>query len=98
RAHQVPVLTARFDPSTPPEEMRNGVRIVRAPVALRISKGVIMPTLGALAWQHVAENDVVQLHLPQFDAPGFAMRARVLGKQAILTYHCDLQLPPGLFN
>lgn len=98
RGHQVTVLTARFDPSTPPEEMRNGVRIVRAPVALRVSKGVIMPTFGALAWKHVAENDVVQLHLPQFDAPGFAYRARLLGKLAILTYHCDLLLPPGFFN
>ncbi len=98
RGHQVTVLTSRFDPSTPLEETRNGVRIVRAPVALRISKGVIMPTLGFLAWKYVAENDIVQLHLPQFDAPGFAARARLLGKQAILTYHCDLLLPPGLFN
>src|SRR4026209_2846699 len=96
--HQITVLTSRFDPSTPLDEMRNGVRIVRAPVALRISKGVIMPTLGLLAWKHVLENDVVQLHLPQFDAPGFAARARLLGKQAVLTYHCDLLLPPGLFN
>jgi glycosyltransferase involved in cell wall biosynthesis len=98
RGHEVTVLTSRFDPSTPSEEMRNGVRIVRAPVALRISKGVIMPTFGWLAWKYVAENDVVQMHLPQFDAPGFAGRARMLGKLAILTYHCDLHLPKGLFN
>lgn len=98
RGHQVTVLTSRFDPNTPAEEMRNGVKIVRAPVALRISKGVIMPTFGFLAWKYVAENDVVQMHLPQFDAPGFAMRARLLGKLAILTYHCDLHLPQGFFN
>jgi glycosyltransferase involved in cell wall biosynthesis len=98
RGHQVTVLTSHFDPSTPSEEVRNGVRIIRAPVALRISKGVIMPTFGWLAWKYVAENDVVQMHLPQFDAPGFAGRARVLGKLAILTYHCDLHLPKGLFN
>ena len=98
RGHEVTVLTSRFDPSTPAEEMLNGVRIVRAPVALRISKGVIMPTFGWLAWKYVAENDVVQMHLPQFDAPGFAARARLLGKLAILTYHCDLHLPTGLFN
>ena len=98
RGHTVTVLTSHFDPSTPAEEMRNGVRIVRAPVALRVSKGVIMPTFGWLAWKYVAENDVVQMHLPQFDAPGFALRARLLGKLAILTYHCDLHLPVGLFN
>lgn len=98
RGHEVTVLTSHFDKSTPAEEIRNGVRIVRAPVMLRISKGVIMPTFGLLAWKYVAQNDVVQMHLPQFDAPGFAARARLMGKLAILTYHCDLQLPSGLFN
>lgn len=98
RGHQVTILTSHFDKSTPAEETRNGVRIVRAPVAFRVSKGVIMPTFGLLAWKYVAENDVVQLHLPQFDAPGFATRARLMGKLAILTYHCDLLLPSGLFN
>jgi glycosyltransferase involved in cell wall biosynthesis len=98
RGHEVTVLTSHFDASTPAEEVRNSVRIVRAPVLFRVSKGVIMPTFGWLAWKYVAENDVVQLHLPQFDAPGFATRARLMGKLAILTYHCDLQLPAGLFN
>jgi glycosyltransferase involved in cell wall biosynthesis len=98
RGHQVTVLTSRFDASMPAEEIFKGVKIVRAPVIFRVSKGVIMPTFGWLAWKHVLANDVVQLHLPQFDAPGFAARARLLGKLAILTYHCDLQLPQGLFN
>jgi len=98
RGHEVTVLTSHFDKSTPAEEVRNGVKIVRAPVAFRVSKGVIMPTFGWLAWKYVAENDVVQLHLPQFDAPGFAMRARLMGKVSVLTYHCDLQLPTGFFN
>jgi len=98
RGHEVTVLTSRFDPSTPLEETINGVKIVRAPVAIRVSKGVIMPSFGWLAWKYVAKNDVVQMHLPQFDAPGFAYRARLLGKLAILTYHCDLLLPTGLVN
>ena len=39
------------------------------------------------------------MHLPQFDAPGVShARARLLGKPAVLTYHCDLLLPPGAFN
>ena len=98
RGHEVTVLTSHFDKNSAAEEVKNGVRIVRAPVALRISKGVIMPTFGLLAWKYVLENDVIHLHLPQFDAPGFAFRGRLLGKKTILTYHCDLQLPTGLFN
>jgi glycosyltransferase involved in cell wall biosynthesis len=38
------------------------------------------------------------MHLPQFDAPGVALRGRLFRKPAVLTYHCDLLLPPGLFN
>ena len=98
RGHQVTVMTTQYDKSLPREETMDGVRVIRVPVALRISKGVIAPTFGLVATQLVAAHDVVQLHLPQFDAPGVALRARLYGKPAILTYHCDLHLSPGLFN
>ncbi len=98
RGHQVTVMTSHYDRSTPREEVRDGVRIVRVPVAFRVSKGVIMPTVGFVAWKLVRENDVVCLHLPQFDAAGIAARARMLGKPSTLTYHCDLLLPLGLFS
>ncbi len=98
RGHQVTVMTTQYDKSLPREEMMDGVRVIRVPVALRISKGVIAPTFGMVATRLVARHDVVQLHLPQFDAPGVALRARLLGKPVVLTYHCDLILPPSLFN
>ena len=46
RGHTVTVLTSRYDSSLPARETMNGVEIVRAPVAARISKGVVMPRLG----------------------------------------------------
>lgn len=98
RGHQVTVMTTRYDKSLPREEMMDGVRVIRVPVVLRISKGVIAPTFGLVATKLVWQHDVVQLHLPQFDAPGVALRARLFGKPVVLTYHCDLFLPPGLFN
>lgn len=98
RGHQVTVLTMQYDPSLPREEVIDGVKIIRVPVAARVSKGVIAPTFGAIATKLVAQHDVVQLHLPQFDAPGVALRGRLFGKPAVLTYHCDLLLPPGFFN
>jgi glycosyltransferase involved in cell wall biosynthesis len=91
-------MTTQYDKSLPREETLDGVKIIRIPVALRISKGVLAPTFGLVATKLVAQHDVVQLHLPQFDAPGVAFRARLFGKPAVLTYHCDLDLPPGLFN
>lgn len=98
RGHQVTVLTSHFDHRLPLEEQSDGVRVVRAPVMLRISKGVIMPTFGWLATRLVLEHDVIHLHLPQFDAAGIALRGRLLGKPTVITYHCDLELPTGSFN
>lgn len=98
RGHEVTVLTSQFDKSLPREEVVEGVRIVRAPVFFRISKGVIMPTIGLLASKLAMEHDVIQLHLPQFDAAGIALRGRLLRKPTVLTYHCDLRMPPGLLS
>jgi glycosyltransferase involved in cell wall biosynthesis len=98
RGHRVTVLTSRFDRSCPIEAMEGGVRVVRAPVLFRVSKGVIMPTFGWLATRLVREHDVVSLHLPQFDAAGVAARGRLMGRPTVLTYHSDLKLPPGPFN
>jgi glycosyltransferase involved in cell wall biosynthesis len=100
RGHEVTVLTSHthVERSYPHDTMEDGVRVVRAPVLFRISKGVIMPTIGLLATREVLRHDVVCLHLPQFDAAGVSIRGRLLGKPTTLTYHCDLTLPPGLFN
>ncbi|MGE5073404.1 MAG: glycosyltransferase family 4 protein [Anaerolineae bacterium] len=98
RGHQVTVMTMQYDPSLPQEEEMDGVHVIRVPVALRLSKGAIAPTFGLVATRLVREHDVVQMHLPQFDAPGVAFRGRLFGKPSVLTYHCDLLLPPGLFN
>jgi len=98
RGHQVTVMTTQFEPSLPREETIDDVKVIRVPVAARISKGVIAPTFGLVATKLVAGHDVVQMHLPQFDAPGVALRGRLFGKPAVLTYHCDLFLPPGAFN
>jgi glycosyltransferase involved in cell wall biosynthesis len=98
RGHQVTVMTSQYDPSLLLEETLDGVKIVRVPVAARISKGVIAPSFGLVATKLAAQHDVIQMHLPQFDAPGVALRGRVLRKPAVLTYHCDLLLPPGFFN
>ena len=48
RGHQVTVLNSRYLKELPPEEIQDGVRVVRAPVLFRLSKGVIMPTFGFL--------------------------------------------------
>ncbi|MDX1688113.1 MAG: glycosyltransferase family 4 protein [Candidatus Promineifilaceae bacterium] len=96
--HEVTVLTSQYEKELPRQEDRGGVRVQRVPVAFRVSKGVIMPTFGFHATRLSRQADVIHLHLPQFDAPGLALRGRLMGKPVVLTYHCDLELPEGLFN
>ncbi len=98
RGHQVTVMTTRYDKTLAREEMMDGVRVIRVPVMMRISKGVLAPTFVLEALRQIQRNDVVQLHLPQFEAPGVALLTRLLGRPVVLTYHCDLHLPPGIFN
>ena len=98
RGHQVTILTSQYDPTLAREETIEGVRIVRAPVLFRISKGVVMPTFGWLATKLVFEHDAIHLHLPQLDAAGVALRGRLLKKPTVITYHCDLQMPHGLLS
>jgi glycosyltransferase involved in cell wall biosynthesis len=98
RGHTATILTSQYDPSLPQLEMMDGVRVVRAPVLARVSKGVLMPSIGWLASALALHHDAMSLHLPQFDASGLALRGRVLRQPVLLTYHCDLQLPPGSLN
>ncbi len=98
QGHDVTVLTSQYDRDLPLRESIEGVQVHRVPVLFRISKGVIMPGFGLQATRLARQADIIHLHLPQFDAPGLAIRGRLFGKPVVLTYHCDLQLPSGLFN
>jgi glycosyltransferase involved in cell wall biosynthesis len=93
RGHQVTILTSRYHPSLPSREVLDGVQVVRVTVAARVSKGVLMPSLPALATRLLAAQDIVHLHLPQFDAGYLALLARLFGRPVVVTYHCDLRLP-----
>jgi glycosyltransferase involved in cell wall biosynthesis len=96
--HHVTILTSQFENGLSREEVLDGVRILRVPVAFRVSKGVVMPTIGFEATRQVLKHDVISIHLPQLDAWGIALRGRLLGKPTVLTYHCDLRLPKGWIN
>ena len=97
RGHQVTVLTSHYAKQLPYEEMLNGVRVVRAPVLFRLNKGVFMPTFPALAWREIRAHEVISIHLPQVEAALSAVLARLAGRKPVLTYHCDLEMPPAVW-
>ena len=96
--HQVTVLTSRHLKDLPYEETLNGVRVVREPALLKVSKGMVMPKFWLDASAYVKEADLVNIHLPQLESALLARLGRKYGKKVILTYHCDLQMPSGLVN
>ena len=96
--HEVTVLTSRHSADQAPEEMLNGVRVVREPVFLKISKGAVMPKFWLDAAKYVKEADVINIHLPQLESALLARLGRKYGKKIVLTYHCDLQMPSGVIN
>lgn len=98
RGHQVTILTSQYLKSLPRKETLDGVDVIRVPVMIRISKGVLMPSLGFFATRLIQEHDALLLHLPQFDAAGFALRGRIFKKPTIITYHCDLRMPKGFLS
>ena len=97
RGHTVTVLTSHYAKQLPYEETLNGVRVVRAPVLFRLNKGVLMPTFPALIWREIRAHDVVSIHLPQVEATLSTVLTRLAGRKAVITYHCDLEMPPSVW-
>lgn len=100
RGHQVTVLTSQYEATLPKEEQLNGVRVVRVPVAFRVSKGAIMLSYPGRAWRVLREQDRVLINLPNTPVESWALPglARLRGRPVVAIYHCDVQLPPAWFN
>jgi glycosyltransferase involved in cell wall biosynthesis/ubiquinone/menaquinone biosynthesis C-methylase UbiE len=98
RGHEVTILTTQHDPALPPEEVYNGVRIVRIRPLMHISRGVISPTFPLVAARLIREHDVVQIHTPLLESALVALLCRSARKPLLITHHGDLVLPAGFAN
>lgn len=91
--HEVVVLTSQYslqEPALALSEDLDGVKVVRVPVGMRLSKGVIMPSLARVAREWIQWADVINLHLPQFESFVLSRVAKRYGKPLVVTYHCDI--------
>lgn len=98
RGHDVIVIASQHDPSLPLEEERNGVRVVRCPVRVRLGKGVISPSFIPTVVRLARSADIVNVHAPMLEAGPIAQRLAAIGVPLIYTYHCDVSLPPSLLG
>ena len=94
RGYEVTVLTSQYDGKLPADEMLDGVRVLRVPVWFRFNKGVFMPGFARAALAEIGRADVVSIHLPQLEAALATFLSRLKGRKPIITYHCDLEMPP----
>ncbi len=97
RGHSVTVLTSCHEPGLSEDGVLDGVRIIRLPVLLRVSKGPVMPAFFRVLRNYLQTHDVVHVHLPYLESAYAAIMNR--GRRPlILTAHTDLHLPTGLMN
>ena len=95
RGHRVRVIAGQHDPALPLSEELDGVRVDRVPVVARLGKGIVSPALVPRVLQATRTAALTHLHLPMPEAGPLAMRAH---SPLVVTYHCDVSLPPGLVN
>ena len=93
--HEVTVLTSKHRYDLPEEETIDGVRVVRSPVAARISKGVLMPMYIRQARRLASAHDVILMFLPA--GPDACVAGALAGREQplLVEYICDIRLPGG---
>src|ERR1700754_5169461 len=95
RGRRVTVVTSRYDSSLPQEEEINGVRVLRAPVIVRLGRGGGGPQFVRLARATFARASFGAIHLPMLEAGAITAG---MPTPIVATYHCDVTLPSGLIN
>lgn len=99
RGHQVTVLTSRYHPALPRDEIMHGVRVVRLRSLMRVSRTQVMPAFPLAVWRLIGLHDVVNIHTPLPEASLVALLARWRGRRPlVVTHHGDAVLPAGWYN
>ncbi len=96
RGWRVLVVAGHHDPSVPARETINGVRVLRTPVVARIGKGIVSPAFAPTVARWARRARLLHLHLPMLEAGAITTLAR--GVPTVVTYQCDVTLPPGALN
>ncbi len=98
RGHQVSVLCFQHDAGAETVQTMDGVHVTRVRPWVRLSKGFLSPVFLVESWKKVQENDVVVVNVPQFEGFIPALFARLIGKNVVCVFHCDIRLPYTPYN
>lgn len=95
KGYRVTVITSNHD-KLPEEEIINGVKVLRAPIICKISKGTVSLSFILKAWKLSKKADMVNLHLPMLESG--LLSILIDSRKIVPTYHCDVNLPSGILN
>lgn len=94
--YKVKVITSRHDNSLPKQEMLNGVEVERCNVQFKISKGTVSFPFFIKVILSARQYDLVNMQLPMLESGVLSLFIKK--RKLIPMYHCDINLPNGLFN
>jgi len=93
--YSVTVLTSNHD-HLPEVETINDVKVIRAPILFKISKGTVSPAFISFAKKLSKEADIVHMHLPMLES---GVISKLIDKnKLIITYQCDIIMPGIIGN
>jgi len=95
KGYNVTVLASNHN-KLPAKEIINGVKVVRAPIIGKVSKGTVSTAFIRWAVKMSKEADIVNLHLPMLESG--IISSLINKNKLVTTYHCDINLPPGFMN
>jgi len=98
KGYEVEIITSRHDSKLKSKDVINGVKIIRLWTPLIFGRGPVMPTYALSAFLLVFKSNIVNCHLPSFEAIILCLWAKILRKKIIITYQCDLAGWSGFIN
>lgn len=95
QGHEVTVLASNHD-KLPRVEIIQGVKVIRAPIICKISKGTVSPLFVLWSKKLSKDKEIVNLHLPMLES---GLISLIIPKNKLVaTYHCDINLPSSVLN
>ncbi|MBF0252769.1 MAG: glycosyltransferase family 4 protein [Candidatus Omnitrophica bacterium] len=99
KKNDVSVLSLSHDVSLKNTETISGVHVKRITPAIKYQRGAFSFLFSLAFFQQARKADIVNLHLPFFEAGLLAFLCKVLlRKPLVITYHCDMNMRSGFFS
>ncbi len=92
------VICGQHEKQLNTQDALHKVNIIRVPVLIKLSRGMIMPSWFIYVYKQVKKHDYIFIHLPQIEGVITAFLAKIFSKKIIAIYHVELVLPKTLIN